>query len=81
MRLQEKRTMLSGKDAVALLQSGKLAGRLGGRKFIPKWVVEDPFIFEDLVDTTLLLFDDDPNTASDEVIQYLMKCCFKDPDK
>lgn len=81
MRLQEKRTILSGKDAVALLQSGKLAGRLGGKKFIPKWVVEDPLIFESLVDATLPLFDSDSNTASDEVIQYLMKCCFEDPDK
>lgn len=35
MLLQEKRTIKTGKDAIELLNNGKLAGRLGGKKFIP----------------------------------------------
>lgn len=81
MLLQEKRTIKTGKDAVELLNNGKLAGRLGGKKFIPSWIVEDPEMFEDLVDATILLMDDNSNTASDEVIQFLIKCCAEGPDK
>lgn len=79
--LQEKRTIKTGKDAIELLNNGKLAGRLGGKKFIPSWITEDPDIFEDLVDATVLLIDNDNNIASDEVIQFLIKCCTEGPDK
>lgn len=81
MRLQEKRTILSGKDAVNLLQSGKLAGRIGGKKFVPNWVTEDPKMFEDLVDATLTLIGDNPNIAGDEAIQYLIKFSKESPEK
>lgn len=81
MKLQEKRTILSGKDAVDLLQSGKLAGRIGGKKFVPNWVTEDPKMFEDLVDATLTLIGDDPNIAGDEAIQYLIKFSKESPEK
>jgi len=80
MILQEKRSIETGKDAVDLLQSGKLAGQLGGKKFIPSWIVEDPKTFEDLVNLTLDILGKDPNIASDEVIQLLIKYSFTDPN-
>ena len=80
MVLQEKRSIKTGKDAVDLLQNGKLAGQLGGKKFIPSWVVEDPKTFEDLVNLTLDILGKDPNIASDEVIQLLIKYSFTDPN-
>lgn len=80
MILQEKRSIKTGKDAVDLLQSGKLAGQLGGKKFIPSWIVEDPKTFEDLVNLTLDILGKDPNIASDEVIQLLIKYSFTDPN-
>ena len=76
MILQEKRSIKTGKDAVDLLQSGKLAGQLGGKKFIPSWIVEDPKTFEDLVNLTLDILGKDANIASDEVIQLLIKYSF-----
>ena len=80
MILQEKRSIKTGKDAVDLLQNGKLAGQLGGKKFIPSWIVEDPKTFEDLVNLTLDILGKDPNAASDEVIQLLIKYSFTDPN-
>lgn len=81
MRLQEARTIKSGADAVALLNSGKLAGRLGGKKFIPTWIVEDPESFSELVDLTIKLIGPDANLAGDETIQFLIKSSVKDSEK
>lgn len=79
--LNEGRTIKTAKDAVDLLNTGKLAGRIGGKKFIPSWILEDLNSFSQLVDLTLKLFDEDPSTASDEVIQFMIKASQEGEDK
>lgn len=82
IHLQEGRTIDSGDKAEELLSNGKLAGRLGGKKFIPVWLFEQTSVFKDLVDVTLSLFDaNDPNLASDEVVQFLVKASATGPEK
>lgn len=80
MRLQEGRTIKSFQDIQALLASGKLAGRLGGKKFIPAWITENPDAFKDVVEATLTLLGDDPNIAGDEVIQFMLKASPTGPE-
>lgn len=79
--LNEGRTIKTAKDAIDLLNSGKLAGRLGGKKFIPNWVLEDQSSFSQLLYLTLKLFDDDPSTASDETIQFMIKVSQESAEK
>ena len=79
--LSEKRSIKSSEDALILLDNGKLAGRIGGKKFIPQWVLDDPDHFASLVDATLTLLGDDPNIASDELISFLLKCTSASPNK
>ena len=79
--LQEGRTIKNAQDAINLLQNGKLAGRLGGKKFVPEWLNSETQTFASLVGATLETFDNNPNTASDEVIQFLIKASFDDPEK
>ena len=79
MLLNEARKIFSGNDAVELLNNGKLAGMIGGRKFIPQWVTDDPEHFKSLVDAVLILLGDGQNVAADEVIKYLLKCSFDNP--
>ena len=79
--LLEKRSIKSSSDAIELLNNGKLAGRIGGKKFVPQWVLEDPEHFGALVDATLTLLSDDLNIGSDELIQFLVKCSIRDPSK
>lgn len=79
-RLIEARKINKGEDALTLLNNGKLAGMIGGRKFIPQWVLEDPNHFKDLVDATITLLGEGQNIATDETIKYLMKCSFDSPE-
>ena len=79
IKLIEARKIRKGEDAIELLKSGKLAGMVGGKKFIPQWVLEDPDYFKELVDSTLTLLGDGQNIATDETIKYLMKCSFQNP--
>lgn len=39
--LREGRTIKSSNDAVELVQNGKMAGRLGGKRFLPQWIQID----------------------------------------
>lgn len=77
-KLLEARKILKASDATELLNNGKLAGMIGGRKFIPQWVWDDPKHFENLVDATLTLIGSGQNVATDETIKYLMKCSMND---
>ncbi len=81
MRLLEARTIKNSDDIIDLLKSGKLAGRLGGKKFIPGWCLTDEQSLKDLVDVTLDTIGDDPNIAGDEVIQFMIKACPEDSTK
>ena len=81
MRLLEARTIKNSDDVIDLLKSGKLAGRLGGKKFIPSWCLTDEQSLKDLVDVTLDTIGDDPNIAGDEVIQFMIKACPEDSTK
>lgn len=81
IQLQEGRTIKSAQNAVDLLNSGKLAGRLGGKKFVPTWLQEDEESFRNLVDATLLTIGDDPNIAGDETIQLMIKLSMSGPDR
>lgn len=81
MRLLEARTIKNSDDIIDLLKSGKLAGRLGGKKFIPGWCLTDEQALKDLVDVTLDTIGDDPNIAGDEVIQFMIKACPEDSTK
>ena len=81
MRLLEARTIKSSDDIIELLQNGKLAGRLGGKKFIPDWVLTNEQELKDLVEVTLDVIGDDPNIAGDEVIQFMIKACPEDSTK
>lgn len=78
--LLEGRTIRSAQDAVKLLDSGKLAGRLGGKKFVPSWLTDQPNMFENLVDLTLDNIDDDPSVAGDEVIQFMILASSTGPE-
>lgn len=69
VQLYEARTIKTAQNAIELLNNGKLAGRLGGKKFVPTWLYEDEETFRNLVDATLLTIGDDPNIAGDETIQ------------
>ena len=79
--LLEKRSIRSAQDALEILNNGKLAGRIGGKKYIPAWILEDPEHFANLVDATLTLLGDDPNIAGDETIIFLIKCTLNGPEK
>lgn len=81
MILNEKRTILKGDDALALLNNGKLAGRLGGKKFIPVWLSTEPDTFKKVVDATLHLIGNGVDLAGDETIQYLISCSKNGPEK
>ena len=81
IQLQEGRTIKSAQNAVDLLKSGKLAGRLGGKKFVPTWLQEDEESFRNLIDATLLTIGDDPNIAGDETIQLMIKLSMSGPDR
>lgn len=79
--LLEGRTIKTAQDAINLLDSGKLAGRLGGKKFVPNWLTEQPDMFKSLVDLTLINIDDDPNVAGDEVIQFMILASSTGPER
>lgn len=79
--LLEGRTIKTAQDAINLLDSGKLAGRLGGKKFVPNWITEQPDMFKSLVDLTLINIDDDPNVAGDEVIQFMILASSTGPER
>lgn len=80
MRLQEGQKIKSSSDAIDLLNNGKLAGMLGGAKYIPNWLKEQPELFEAFVDATLALADENnPNLAIDDTIKFLIKFS-KTPD-
>lgn len=79
--LLEGRTIKTAQDAIKLLDSGKLAGRLGGKKFIPDWLTEQPDMFRNLVELTLINIDDDPNVAGDEVIQFMILASSTGPER
>lgn len=79
--LREGRTIKSSNDAVELIQSGKMAGRLGGKRFLPQWLQDDTKTFQDLVGLTLDIIGPDPNVAGDEVIQFMIKASTTGPDR
>ena len=79
--LREGRTIKSGNDAVELVQNGKMAGRLGGKRFLPQWIQDDTKTFQDLVGLTLDTIGPDPNVAGDEAIQFMIKCSTQGPEK
>lgn len=79
--LQEGRTIKTSQDAIDLLNNGKLAGRLGGKRFVPQWLSEQSDIFANLVDLTLSTIGEDPNIAGDEVVQFMIKCSPTGPEK
>lgn len=79
--LLEGRTIKTAQDAINLLDSGKLAGRLGGKRFIPTWLTEQPEMFKSLVELTLDAIDDDPNVAGDEVIQFMILASSAGPER
>ena len=81
MILNEKRTILKGEDALTLLNNGKLAGRLGGKKFVPEWLNTEPDTFKKVVDATLHLIGNGVDLAGDETIQYLISCSKDEPEK
>lgn len=81
MVLNEKRTILKGDDALTLLNNGKLAGRLGGKKFVPEWLNTEPNTFKKVVDATLHLMGNGVDLAGDETIQYLISCSKDGPEK
>lgn len=81
IQLQEGRTIKSAQNAIDLLNSGKLAGRLGSKKFVPTWLQEDEETFRNLIDATLLTIGDDPNIAGDETIQLMIKLSMSGPDR
>lgn len=79
--LLEGRTIKTAQDAINLLDSGKLAGRLGGKKFLPNWLTEQPDMFRNLVELTLINIDDDLNVAGDEVIQFMILASSTGPER
>lgn len=79
--LLEGRTIKTAQDAINLLDSGKLAGRLGGKRFIPAWLVEQPEMFKSLVELTLDAIGNDPNVAGDEVIQFMILASSAGPER
>lgn len=81
VQLYEARTIKTAQNAIELLNNGKLAGRLGGKKFVPDWLQKDEETFRNLVDATLLTIGDDPNIAGDETIQTMIKLSFSSPDR
>lgn len=79
--LLEGRTIKTAQDAINLLDSGKLAGRLGGKRFVPAWLTEQPEMFKSLVELTLNAIDDNPNVAGDEVIQFMILASSTGPER
>lgn len=79
--LLEGRTIKTAQDAINLLDSGKLAGRLGGKSFVPTWLTEQPEMFKSLVELTLNAIDDNPNVAGDEVIQFMILASSTGPER
>ena len=79
--LREGRTIKNSNDAVELVQNGKMAGRLGGKRFLPQWIQDDTKTFQDLVGLTLDIIGPDPNVAGDETIQFMIKCSSQGPEK
>lgn len=79
--LREGRAIKSSNDAVELVQNGKMAGRLGGKRFLPQWLQDDTKTFQDLVGLTLDIIGPDPNVAGDEVIQFMIKASVNGPDR
>lgn len=78
--LNEARTIWKADDAIELLNNGKLAGRLGGKKFVPQWVRDDTEMFGEMVDATLALIGESTEAAGDEAIQFLIKCSKNGPE-
>lgn len=78
--LNEARTIWKADDAIELLNNGKLAGRLGGKKFVPQWVRDDTEMFGAMVDATLALIGESTEAAGDEAIQFLIKCSKNGPE-
>ena len=78
--LNEARTIWKADDAIELLNNGKLAGRLGGKKFVPQWIRDDTEMFGAMVDATLALIGESTEAAGDEAIQFLIKCSKNGPE-
>lgn len=58
-----------------------MAGRLGGKRFLPQWIQDDTKTFQDLVGLTLDTIGPDPSVAGDEAIQFMIKCSSQSPEK
>lgn len=78
--LNEARTIWKADDAIELLNNGKLAGRLGGKKFVPQWIRDDTEMFGAMIDATLALIGESTEAAGDEAIQFLIKCSKNGPE-
>lgn len=78
--LNEARSIWKADDAIELLNNGKLAGRLGGKKFVPQWLRDNTEMFGAMVDATLALIGESTEVAGDEAIQFLIKCSKNGPE-